>query len=68
MDATGILLAVATIVKQLELFEKVDIFRTVKDMRDYREGMLSDAVRQCCFLARAPAFVYFDAIFSCIYF
>ena len=49
------------IVKQLELFEKVDVFRTVKDMRDYREGMLHDAV---------PEFVFFVGVileieFSC---
>ena len=37
------------IVKQLELFEKVDIFRTVKDMRDYREGMLFNAVIEFSF-------------------
>ena len=55
----------AMIVKQLDLFEKVDVFRIVKDMRDYREGMLHDVVRDFVFLASLIAIMYFAAIFCC---
>ena len=45
MNATGLLLVAAMLVKQFELLGKVDVFRTAKDIRDYREGMLHDAVK-----------------------
>ena len=52
-------MAAAMIVKQLDLFEKVDVFRIVKDMRDYREGMLYDVVREFCFSSK------FNYVFRC---
>ena len=44
MNKTGLLLAVAMIVERIKNEGKVDVLRTVKDLRDYRPGIMSDFV------------------------
>jgi len=50
---------VAIIIERLKVEQKVDVFRTVKDLRDYRPGMFDEMVKYwncssiliCCILA-----------------
>ena len=43
-DKTGVLLAVATLIERLKVERKIDIFRAVKDLRDYRSGIMDSLV------------------------
>ena len=44
MNKTGFLLAVAMMVERIKNEKKVDVLRTVKDLRDYRPHIMNDFV------------------------
>ena len=43
-DKTGVMLTVATLIERLKVERKIDVFRAVKDLRDYRCGMMDSLV------------------------
>ena len=43
-NKTGVLLAVAMLVERIKSERKIDVFRTVKDLRDHRPGMINELV------------------------
>ena len=44
LSETGVFLAIAVMIERIRFEKKVDVFRTVKDLRDYRPRMINDFV------------------------
>jgi len=44
-NKTGLFLAVANLIEQANCENTIDVFRTVKDLRSYRQTLLKNVVR-----------------------